>query len=339
MSTYLTDSWSTITGLASVSYGSPDRYTEVANQVRAKSVMSFLSPILPSAIVADKLSVDNLTSALQAEYDAGEGFAQYIDERGSNIATVATDLYDGVLSAYNEIASYETSLIDAVEYAMGDMGIDARRLVDTLINSASDLELSSRMAASVPLAKLDKLPAGTRIELDDNTPLDVDERGISVSTGYLTPDQYFSDIAYPGAGRTADDLPSSIVKSVSEGYRGYATLQPLDDLLRPGLATLLSLADIRDVNNVSRAVAGLGTLDTLRDLTGLGSMNPADRAMYGVDDLASLVVEMNGYTVYDPLTDSSGDYINPALIPDYSGENADPGGGLTPSTRPRTSPF
>lgn len=301
--------------------------------------MAFLSPILPSTIVEDKLSVDGLISALQAEYDAGGGFAQYIDEGGSSISAIATDLYDKVLSAYNEISSYETSLIDAVEYAAGGMGIDARRLVNTLANSTPDLELSSRMAASVPLAKLDKLPAGTRIELDDNTPLDRDERGVSVSTGYLTPDQYFSDIAYPGTGNTADDLPSSIVRSVSEGYRGYATLQPLDDLLRPGLATLLSLADIRDVNNVSRAVAGLGTLDTLRDLTGLGSMDPADRAMYGIDDLASLVVEMNGYTVYDPLTDSSGDYIDPALIPDYSGENADPGGGLTPSTRPRTSPF
>lgn len=300
--------------------------------------MSFLSPILPSSIVSDKLSIDNLTLALQDEYDRGESFARYIDSQGSNLATVSSGLYDKMLSAYNEISSYETSLIDAVEYAMGDMGIDARRLVDTLTNSASDLELSSRMAASVPLAKLDKLPAGTRIELDDNTPLDVDERGISVSTGYLTPDQYFSDIAYPGTGNTADDLPTSIVRSVSEGYNGYATLQPLDDLLRPGLATLLSLTDIRDVNNVSRAVAGLGTLDTLRDLTGLGSMNPADRAMYGIDDLASLVVEMNGYTVYDPLK-SGGDFSDPSTRPDYNSENADPGGGLTPSTRPRTTPF
>jgi hypothetical protein len=300
--------------------------------------MAFLSPILPSAIVEDKLSVDGLTSALQAEYEEGGSFAQYIDSRGSSIAAIATNLYDKVLSAYNEISSYETSLIDAVEYAMGEMNIDARRLVDTLINSASDLELSSRMAASVPLAKLDKLPAGTRIELNDNTSLDLDERGVSVSTGYLTPDQYFSDIAYPGTGSTADDLPSSIVKSVSEGYNGYAILQPLDDLLRPGLATLLSLADIRDVNNVSRAVAGLGTLDTLRDLTGLGSMNPADRAMYGIDDLASLVVEMNGYTVYDPLK-SGGDFSDPSTRPDYNSENADPGGGLTPSTRSRTTPF
>lgn len=286
--------------------------------------MNFLTPIVPSEIVRDKLSEEGFQSALSSEYDKGESFSKFVDSGGKTISEIAEGLYGLVLEAYNEIGSYETSLTDVIEYSTQGTGIDASRLANILISSVPDLEISSRMAASVPLAKLDKLPAGTRIDLNDSTDLDSDERGISFPSGYLTPDQYFEDIAYPGMGNTADDLPASIVKSVSEGYSGYATLQPLDDLLRPGFAALLSLADISDIRNVSRSVAGLGTLDTLRDLGGLSS---ADQALYAVDDLASLIVDMNGYTAID------------LSVPVPETTNADPGNGLPASVRPRTTPF
>lgn len=286
--------------------------------------MGFLTPIISSEIIRDKMRVGDFQSALETEYERGESFSKYIDLGRKSIQEVAKDLYPLVLEAYNEIGSYETSLTDAIEYVMSETGIDTNRLANTLISTVPDLEISSRMAASVPLAKLDKLPAGTRIDLSDSVSLDKDERGISFPTGYLTPAQYFEDIAYPGMGYTADDLPASIVQSVSEGYSGYATLQPLDDLLRPGFASLLSRADISDIRNVSRSVAGLGTLDTLRDIGGLSS---ADQALYAIDDLASLIVDMNGYTAVD------------LAVPVPETPNADPGNGLPASVRPRTTPF
>lgn len=307
-----------------MAYGSPDRYAEVANQVRAKSVVGFLTPIVPSEVLRDKLSIESFQSALLSEYEVGEGFTRFVDSGSKTIPEIAGELYSLVLEAYNEIGSYETSLTDAIEYSTPGTDINANRLASSLISNVADLEISSRIAASIPLAKLDKLPAGTRIDLDDSVSLDTDEKGISFPTGYLTPAQYFEDIAYPGMGSTADDLPASIVQSVREGYSGYATLQPLDDLLRPGFASLLSRADISDVQNVSRAVAGLGTLDTLRDLGGLSS---ADQALYAVDDLASLIVDMNGYTAVD------------LAVPVPETSNADPGNGLPASVRPRTTPF
>jgi len=337
MSTYLTDSWSTISGLASVAYGSPDRYTEVANQVRRKSVTNFLSPITPSEVVENKLNLDQFTSALQREYDRGGEFTRFVESGGKSVSEIASEIYGDVLQAYNEMGTYEVSLSDAVEYSTEGFGIDSTRFAQDLVDSVSDLGLFSRLASSVPLAKLDKLPAGSRIELDDNTPLDNDQNGISLVSGYLTPAQYFEDIAYPGLGGTADNLPASLSKSISQGYSGYATLQPLDDLLRPGFASLISSDDIRDISNVSRAIAGLGTLDTIRDLSGLGSMSDADRAMYDID-LDSIIVEMNGYTVYDPLK-SNGDFSDPSTRPDYNATNSDPGNGLPASTRSRTIPF
>lgn len=336
MSTYLTDSWSTISGLAAVAYGSPGRYQDVANQVRSKSVLGFLGPTQPSDIVGNVLNLDHITSALQSEYGAGEEFTRHVDSGSKTIQEIASDLYGKILQAYNEFGTYESSLTDALEYVSDGLGINNQRVKDNLLTTVPDLELFSRMAANMPTNKLDKLPAGTRIDLDDSVNLDTDHNGVALTTGYLTPAQYWNEVAYPGVGSTSDNLPNTFVTSLTEGYKGYATLQPLDDLLRPGLAALVSLADIKDLRNVSRSVSGLGTVSTAKDLTGLGRFSVADEAMYNLD-LADIVVERNGYTVYDPLTDSNGDFIDPANVPDYDRANAD--SGLPYSSRIRSSTF
>ncbi len=336
MSTFLTDSWSTISGLAAVAYGSPGRYQDVANQVRSKSVLAFLGTTQPSDIVENVLNPEHVLVALQSEYEAGEGFTRYVDSGSKTIQAIASDLYSKILQAYNEFGTYESSLTDSLEYVSNGLGINNQRVKDKLLATVSDLELFSRMAANMPINKLDKLPSGAKINLNDSVNLDTDSNGVALTTGYLTPSQYWNGTAYPGAGSTADNLPNTFITSLTEGYKGYATLQPLDDLLRPGLASLVSLADINDLRNVSRSVSGLGTISTAKDLTGLGRFSIADEAMYNLD-LAEIIVERNGYTVYDPLTDSNGDFIDPANVPDYDGVNAD--SGLPYSSRIRSSTF
>jgi hypothetical protein len=300
--------------------------------------VGFLGPVPPSEVVGGQMTLADMSAALTAEYGRGEGFTRFVDGQGESLATWAGRIYNGVTQAYNEFSTYESSLSDALEYAAEGLGIplDVQRIKDDLIGRVADLDLYSRLASNLPYNKLDKLPAGTRIALDDSTSLDSDSNGVGFPTGYLTPAEYFAGVAYPGMGTDGTNLPDSIVKSVTEGYQGYATLQPLDDLLRPGIATLVSLADISDVRGVNRAVAGLGTIGTLKDLSGLGAMSPADQAMYSVD-LSEIVVGINGYTVYDPATDSNGDFIDVSLVPDYAAENAD--SGLPYSQRPRSSTF
>lgn len=338
MATYLTDSWSTVSGLAAVAYGSPDRYPEVANQIRKRSAVGFLGPTPPSEVIGRHMTLSDTTAALTTEYGRGGEFTKFVDSQGESLTTWSGRIYNGVVQAFNEFSTYESSLTDALEYVAEGLGIplDVQRIKDDLIGRVADLDIYSRLASSVSHNKLDKLPAGTRIVLDDSTSLDSDSNGVGFPTGYLTPADYFAGVAYPGMGTDGTNLPNNIVKSVTEGYQGYATLQPLDDLLRPGIATLMSLPDIADIRGVDRAVAGLGTIGTLKDLSGLGAMSPADQAMYSVD-LSEIVVGINGYTVYDPATDSNGDFIDVSLVPDYTSENAD--SGLPYSQRPRSATF
>lgn len=300
--------------------------------------MGFLGPVPPSEVIGDRLTLAHVSAALTTEYGRGGDFTKFVDSQGQSLEDWTSRIYNGVTQAYNEFATYESSLTDALEYVAEGLGVpfDTQRVKNDLTRSIADLDLYSRLASNIPYNKLDKLPAGTRIDLDDSTRLDSDANGVGFPTGYLTPSDYFAGVAYPGMGTDGTNLPDNIVKSVTEGYQGYATLQPLDDLLRPGIATLLSLADITDIRGVNRAVAGLGTIGTLKDLSGLGAMSPADQAMYSVD-LSEIVVGINGYTVYDPATDSNGDFIDVSLVPDYAAENAD--SGLPYSQRPRSSTF
>jgi len=334
VSTYLTDSWSTISGLASVAYGSPTRYPEVANQVGRQLATRALGNMPPSEVLSNRLSVNDFVSALTAEYEKGEEFARYVDSGNQTVADVSKRLYRDMLAGFDQIATYESSITDVLEYI--NAPVNTQRVKNDLVSRVPDLELFSRLAANMVYGKLDKLPSGTLIDLNDNVSLDSDSNGVAFTTGYLTPDQYYSGVAYPGVGSTGNNLPGSFVTSLVEGYKGYATLQPLDDLLRPGLADLVSLSDINDIRGVSRAISGLGTINTAKDLGGLGVMSKADQAMYSVD-LTKIVVGINGYTVYDPATDSNGDFIDTSLIPDYEGENAD--SGLPYSSRTRTSTF
>ena len=334
VSTYLTDSWSTISGLASVAYGSPTRYSEVANQVGRQLATRSLGNMPPSEVLSNGLSVNDFVSALTVEYEKGEEFTRHVDNGNRSVADVAKRLYLNMLAGFDQIATYESSITDVLEYI--NAPVNVQRVKDELMAKVPDLELFSRLAANMSYGKLDKLPAGTLIDLNENVSLDSDVNGVAFTTGYLTLDQYYNGTAYPGVGSTGNNLPGSFITSLVEGYKGYATLQPLDDLLRPGLAALVSLADINDIRGVSRSVSGLGTIDTAKDLSGLGVMSKADQAMYNVD-LTKIVVGINGYTVYDPATDSNGDFIDTSLIPDYVGENAD--SGLPYSSRTRTSTF
>lgn len=338
MTTYLTDSWSTLSGLASVAYGSPDRYPEVSNQVKSGSVLSFLGSILPSDLILNFLREDEFILAMQLEYGEGEDFSRFVDSQGKSISDLGSEFFSRVISSFNEFSTYESSLVDAIEYALGSFGVNSQRVKDRLLSRIADLGLYSRMAMNLPTNKLDKLPSGTKINLDDRVKFDTDSDSVSLDTGYLTPLDYFSDVAYPGMGSTGDNLPGTLIKSITEGYRNYATLQPLDDVFRPGIASLISLDDIRDISRYSRSISGLGTINTVKDLSGIANLSFADQVMYEVD-ISDIVVNINGYTVYDPLTDSNGDFIDPSLVPDYESYNSDSSSGLTYSYRTRSSTF
>jgi hypothetical protein len=334
LATYATDSWSSLTGLAYVAYGSPDRHAEVANQVIAGSpVANIVNQMTPGSLVEQFITVEKVQQILNQEYLKGGEFSRYIDKPGNSISSISKKLRKQILTGFGEMASYEASLADVINYARVP-GLSGQEISEKLSQLIPDLNVRTQLAASVPSRKPDKLPAGSRIPLPDSVNLSTDYRGVNFSTGYLTPEEYFNGTAFPGAGKTSQNLPDTIIQSLQEGYVGYATLQPLESLLRPGLASLLSLTDIQDVRNVSRSVAGLGTIGTIRDFTGIGALSPDDREMYDVD-LSDLIVRLNGYTTYQPEINSNGDFMTPVPMT----PNSDPGQGLPYSQRTRRTIF
>ncbi len=334
MATYLTDSWSTISNLAAVAYGFADRYPEVANQVRSKSPIRVLGASTPSEIIRKGMDLSDLTSTLTQEYNEGGEFSRYVDSQYKSVKDIAEDLYEFISQSYNESSSYEYSLTDAMDYV--GIPLDSQRVKNNLESLNSDLNLFSRLASSMSHNKLDKLPEGSRIQLDDSIDMAADYRGVSFDTGYLTPDQYFSNIAYPGLGATSNNIPQTLTKSVQDGYVGYSTTEPLESLSRPDIVDIISTSDISDLSKVFRPLSGLGTINTLKDLSGFGALSEADQVMYNVD-ISELVVDINGYTIYDPATDSNGDFIDTSLVPDYESDNSDT--GLPYSSRTRSTTF
>jgi hypothetical protein len=79
-------------------------------------------------------------------------------------------------------------------------------------------------------------------------------------------------------------------------------------------------------------------VDSIKDLSGIGALSSADQAMYSVD-IADVIVERNGYTVYDPATDSNGDFIDVSLMNNITTENGDPDQGSPSSDRTRSTTF
>ena len=333
-SAYLTDSWSSISGLASVAYGFPSFYPEVANQIRAQSDTDFVDSLPPSEIVRHALPAQKFYDSIQEEYNKGEEFANYVDAGGETVSEHSKNLYDKVLSGADQIVSYGAGFSNLLEYSASSTGINFQRLTRSLENKLPDLQLFTEMAMSVGSRKLDKLPPNTRVFLSDSAPLGKDIRGVDLSAGYLTPEQYYSDTAYPGVGNTFDNLPASIMTSLEQGYAGYGSVTPLAGPLSEAVST----EDITNLSSIPKSVFGIGTLNTIRDLTGLGLMSQADQAMYSVD-LSELILAKNGYTTYNPLTDSNGDFLDPALITDPALKNTNPDQGLPPTQSSKSSAF
>lgn len=328
---YVTDSWSSLTGLAAVAYKSPSFHPEVASQVWRTGLTSPIGIATGSSIVETVLSVDQVYSVLLDQYMEGKDFADYMDLGSQSLSEVAEKLHRSLISAYNELSTYGVPLTEILSYAWGDQtGIDLERVKDDLIKISPDLLDYSQIATLLPTNKLDKLPPDTIVPLTDNLPLGQDFRGLDMAISYLTPDQYFNDTAYPGLGVDSFNLPQSLIESVRQGYVGYPTTLPLDELLNSGFSESLDFSKIPSTNFLS----GSGTVDMLKDLNSLSNMSEADLAMYNVD-LTDLILAKNGYTVYTPSTDSPGNFADPARSP--AEKNADPDQGLPFSQRTRTT--
>lgn len=331
---YVTDSWSSLTGLAAVAYKSPSFHPEVANQVWREGLTAPIGVATASSVGEFVISRDQITQILSEEYDEGGSFADFVDLGTDTLQQIAEKLYKNLISSYNEISSYNVQLSDVVDYAWGNLNLplDSDRIKSKILLLAPDSTVYNQLATALPTNKLDKLPPNTVVLLEDNLGLGRDFRNLNMAISYLTPDQYFSDVGYPGLGVNSLNLPSTLVKSIEQGYVGYPTTLPLDEVLNSGFAGAITR---KDISGAVDAVFGSGTADMIKGLNPFSRMSAADQAMYDVD-LTDIILAKNGYTVYNPLTDSVSNFSAETRSTDFSGENSDPDQGLPFTQRTRT---
>lgn len=323
---YVTDSWSSVTGLAAVAYKSPSFLAEVANQVWRDGVTSPIGVATGSSVGELVVSLDQLTQILSDEYDEGGDFADSVDLGSESVQQIAERLYKLLVSAYNEISTYNVQLSDVIDYAWQPqlLGLDSDKIKAKVLSLTQDSIVYNQLATALPTNKLDKLPPDTVIVLEDNLGLGRDFKNLDMAISYLTPDQYFSDVGFPGMGADSLNVPTSLVKSIEQGYVGYPTTLPLDEVLNSGIASSITRNEIAGASDV---LFGSGTADMIKGLSPISNMSIADQAMYDVD-LTELILAKNGYTIYNPVTDSNGNFSSPDRSTDFSAENSDPDQGL-----------
>ena len=333
---YITNSFSTLGGLASVAYGDPEYFREVQNQIYSESPTSFLDMHRPSAILSDFFaSPEQLTSAIVSEledrYNSDPEFNSYIDVNiGPNwknniMEKINTELplvidsvedYGATMSDYLNI-TFSRVLPNAP--SLQELSIDIAKNLENIKGAGVDIPLMTRIISNNPQTKLSVPPVNARINLKNSADTGSDLRGVEFTKGYITPQDYWKDIAYPGL--TSSATPIGFRDIINQGYVNYPSITPLENLFNPIGAQSISDTDIESEIS-SPAGSAASYLSQFPEVTN------AERQVYNISLIGELI---NGLTTFDPATMSNGNLIDLNNVPDE--ENSDPQGGSTPSTR------
>jgi len=346
---YITDDFSTLAGLASVAYGSADSFREVQNQVINSSPTKVFDTQLPSDIFQSFLVSEDhfnqvIVDSLLEEYSDNEEFADYIDEKlGPDwIAKIKTLLLKDFYSEINSLSEYGNRLEDYFSSSLrylfpgyGDIQGITNKIVSSIVSDPAlgdDIKLMSSVVANNPHTKISSPPKNTVIPLSESVDLDKDYKGISFVSGYLTPQDYFSGVAYPGF-EGPFSVPSSFKDSILDGYVGYPSNISLETTFNPsGAQSLRSIpAAITSVFSDSDIWNAASVLGQLENIPGL---DKGDRDIY---EISLIGPRINNLLTFDPATMSNGDYFDTGSLPKIL--NADKEDGVPMSSRNFSNTF
>lgn len=341
---YITDSFSTLGGLASVAYGDPEYFREVQNQVYSSSATRFVDMHRPSAILADFFGsperlVEAIMSGLETQYQTNQEFTDYVDvELGADWrSTVREGIGSEFFLVVDGQESYGLTMSDYVGLTFSRvlpsvpglerLSMEVSKALQSIAGVGEDVPLLARIASNNPQTKLSVPPLNSRVDLESSVDLGSDYRGVEFTSGYLSPQEYWAGTAYPGL--TTAVIPTALRDSINQGYVGYSSVTPLESLFNPVGAQSVASTGL-PVESTSPTNSPASYLSQFpNDLQ-------ADRDVYSI----SLMGEtLNGYTTFEPSTMSNGDLIDQGQVPQFEEENADPFGGLTSSARNFTTAF
>jgi len=347
---YITDDFSTLSGLASVAYGNTDLFREVQNQIINNSPTKVFdsqrpSDVFQSFLVSKDYFFELITSSLLNQYQQNEFFADYIDEIfGADWAIkFSEDLSKEFFLEIDADSQYGKGIEDFLSKAFNRLFVgyeDIPSLVEEVVFSidsdhmlTSDVSFITKIAANNPKNKISIPPSNTTISLSQNIDLDKDHRGISFATGYISPQSYYSDIAYPGFESTSSTTPVTFKDSVLDGYVGYPANILLESIFNPSGAE--SLRDIPSaITSILSGSDIWNSTSVLGDLANIPGLSQSDRDIY---EISLIGPRINNFLTFDPSTMSNGDYFDVSNLPKIL--NSDKEDGLPMSSRNFSNTF
>lgn len=346
---YATDAYSTVGGLAAVAYGDPEYFREVKNQIFSISPTKSIDLNLPSSIISglfgegDKIK-NHIKSALQELGSEPSNFKDWIDVIKDRIggegwaSNLASKIEAEFFSGFDNNNQYYKSLEEYIDIALSnisnvsipsDLLKEVSEKIARILRSDSgvgpDIDEMIAIVNNNPLTKLDKVPPDTILPLSTSVSLSNDYRGVPFETAYLTPGDYFSEVAYPKTDGSSFNLSSTLKDSAKFGYKGYSPYS-LEALFNPELAE--NMSDM--VKNMLPSV-----MEQLQ-YSSNSILSKQDRDIYNISLMA---IDLAGYTSFDPSTLSNGDSLDIALLPRYDETNSDSGSGNLPLSREKTTAF
>ena len=346
---YITDDFSTLGGLAAVAYGDVDSFREVQNQIISNSPTRGFdsqrpSDLFRSFLPSEDLFVSEILNSLRGEYGTNEGLSDYLDE------TLGADweemVYNSFLKEFyyqidNEV-KYGSALDDFLRKTLeqlfrgyGDIGSLTSKVVEDLSNNptfSEDLEFVAKISSNNPRNKISSPPPNSTIPLTNSIDLDRDFRDLPFSTSYLLPQDYYSEVAYPGFSDITS-IPLSLRDSVENGYVGYPSNLSLESIFNPiGAESLREISS--SIGNILSGSDIWNTTSVLGQLEDIPGLSQADRDIY---EISLMGARINGFLEFDPATQSNGDYFDTSLLPEIL--NSDKDNGVPLSSRKFSNTF
>lgn len=300
---FVTDSFSTLTGLASVAYSSVDAFREVQNEVIKQSPTQPFDIHRPSDVFYSFLASEDyfstlLVNAILSFYEDNEEFGDYVDETfGTGFEDyISKEILPSIYRSLDANSTYGLGFEDILNKSLSsiflnyegieDLSSRVARDIESDVIPSGDISLVTNIANNSPKTKLYQPPLEAIVNLPQTVDYDLDHNGVSYTKGYLSPQEYYSGVGYPGYDGITS-IPASMSKSIKDGYVGYSTTAPLESIL--GLSGSDSVFDFNSSNIASAANSILSMLD----ITGGFNLTQGDRDWEAIDQFAA---KLNKFT-------------------------------------------
>lgn len=303
---FVTDTFSTLGGLAAVAYYSPEAFRDVKNQIYSGSATKLFDTNRPGALLVDFIQykdkfISEVEGVLQSEYDKDGDFTDFADiYLGSGWKqTLSRRFLTELERSVNSKSVYNTGLLQHATDALSAGGLNSslastvsQALLSGFTNGqiSRDLSRVTKYADNNPQTKISTPPPNDVIQLEGSVDPGIDYRGVSFAQGYLSPPQYFENIAYPGF-TSPFTLPPTLNDSISQGYVGYPPQVDITSAARPSSSVLSS------------------------ELPGLEAN---DAVIYQISLMGS---NLSRIINFDPAVTSNGDLMDPGFIPPFEENN------------------